>query len=93
MVSLLRPVDYVRKNDDKKTREMGFIAQEVEEVLAKLGYTDQGFLTKDDNGYISLRYNDFIAMLTKAIQEQQDTIQQQQEEINALKAELNTTIV
>ncbi|MBN4085275.1 tail fiber domain-containing protein, partial [Flavobacteriaceae bacterium AH-315-B10] len=77
VVKQLKPVDYVRKNNDAKTREMGFIAQDVEVLLAKIGYTDQGFLHKDDKGFMSLRYNDFIALLTKAIQEQQDIIEEQ----------------
>lgn len=69
MISQLRPVDYLRKNNAHQTREIGFIAQEVEEVLAQLGYNDQGMLNKDDKGYMSLRYNDFIPVLTKAVQE------------------------
>ena len=76
MVMQLQPVDYIRKNNEKQTREMGFIAQDLEAILAKLGYADQGFLTKDDDGYMSVRYNDFIALLTKALQEQQAIIDQ-----------------
>lgn len=76
-VKQLQPVDYVRKNNDAKTREMGFIAQDVETLLTKIGYDDQGFLHKDDKGFMSLRYNDFIALLTKAIQEQQEIIEEQ----------------
>ena len=48
---------------------MGFIAQDVELLLAKMGYSEQGFLTEDGEGRLSLRYNDFIALLTKATQE------------------------
>jgi len=40
-----------------------------------LGYDDQGFLTKDDEGRISLRYNDLIALHTKGMQEQQQIIE------------------
>ncbi|NNL81068.1 MAG: tail fiber domain-containing protein, partial [Flavobacteriaceae bacterium] len=87
-VSKLKPVDYIRKNNDKETREMGFIAQDVEQVLKDLGYDDQGFLTTDDEGRMSLRYNDLIALLTKAIQEQQVIISEQDNEINGLKTEL-----
>lgn len=35
-----------------------------------------------------LRYNDFIALLTKAIQEQQEIIDAQKSEINLLNSEL-----
>jgi hypothetical protein len=96
MVNKLRPVDYVRKNNTNKTHEIGFIAQEVEKVLTDLGYDKQGILTKDDSGYMSLRYNDFIPVLTKAIQEQQaqiealkakaDKVDDLQKQIDELKA-------
>jgi len=85
-VKQLKPVDYVRKNNNAKTREIGFIGQEVEALLAEIGYDDQGLLHKDDKGYISLRYNDFIAILTKGMQEQQEIIDHQQKEIESLKS-------
>ncbi len=91
VVKLLKPVDYVRKNNEYKTREMGFIAQDVEQLLTKIGYDNQGILTKDDKGFISLRYNDFIALLTKAIQEQQEIIEKQNNEIKSLTAEQQAT--
>ena len=77
VVKQLKPVDYIRKNNDARTRDMGFIAQDVEALLTKIGYDDQGLLTKDDKGLLSLRYNDLIALLTKAIQEQQEIIESQ----------------
>jgi len=100
MVNKLRPVDYVRKNNKVKTRETGFIAQDVEKVLNDLGYTKQGMLIKDDRGFMSLRYNDFIPVLTKAIQEQQEQIEKLkvkadkvddlQKQINELKELMKT---
>ena len=85
MISKLKPVDYIRKNNDKETREMGFIAQDVKQVLKDLGYVNQGFHTTDDEGKMSMRYNDFIAVLTKAIQEQHELIKSQSDEIKALQ--------
>jgi len=97
-VNQLKPVDYIRKNNEAKTREIGFIAQDIEMLLKEIGYEDQGFLTKDDNGFLGLRYNDLIALLTKAIQEQQTMIKalkakndEQSEMINA-NTELLRTI-
>ncbi|MBJ2173213.1 tail fiber domain-containing protein [Aureibaculum sp. A20] len=72
MVTQLKPVDYVRQNNEAKTREIGFVAQDVELLLNKLGYTNTGILTKDDEGRLSLRYNDFIPLLTKSVQELND---------------------
>ena len=88
----LKPVDYVRKTNDKKTREMGFIAQDVEALLIKIDYKDQGFLHKDDKGFMSLRYNDFIALLTKAIQEQQEIIENLKDENEHQNKQQNNTI-
>ncbi|MCW8849467.1 MAG: tail fiber domain-containing protein [Melioribacteraceae bacterium] len=77
IVMQLKPVDYIRKNSERKTREIGFIAQDVEKLLTEIDYKDQGFLTKDNNGRLNLRYNDFIALNTKALQEQQEIIKKQ----------------
>lgn len=90
MVNKLRPVDYVRKNADKNsfnvgTREIGLIAQEVDETLKNMGYTQSGIISKDDNGYYGIRYNDFIPVLIKAVQEQQAQIEALKLEIKALK--------
>ncbi len=88
MVMQLKPVDYTRKNNENRTREMGFIAQDLEVLLAKVDYKDQGFLTKDDDGYLSVRYNDFIALLTKALQEQQTIIHAQNSKIDMFESEM-----
>ncbi|MEH6765362.1 MAG: tail fiber domain-containing protein [Aequorivita antarctica] len=85
MVSQLKPVDYIRKNNENGTREIGFIAQDVQALLEKLGYTDQGILSTDDNGFMSLRYNDFIPVLVKAVQEQQKLIEDLQKERDAFE--------
>ena len=90
LIQRLRPVDYMRSNTDKNsfmanTREAGFIAQEVEETLAKLGYGNRGIVSTDDKGFYGLRYNDFIPVLVKGMQEQQSQIQEQQAQIEDLK--------
>ena len=74
-IKQLRPVSYYRNNDAKKKTEFGFIAQEVEETLNKAGATNNGIITKDDAGIYSVRYNDLIAPMVKAIQEQQEMIE------------------
>ncbi|MEZ5198316.1 MAG: tail fiber domain-containing protein [Bacteroidales bacterium] len=42
MLMQLKPVDYYRKNNERKTREMGFIAQDVEILLNEMGYDSNG---------------------------------------------------
>jgi len=91
-IQALNPVSYYRSNDEKKKTEYGFIAQEVEEALNNAGATNNGIITKDDAGMYSVRYNDFIAPMVKAIQEQQTSIQNQQKQIDELKALINKLI-
>ena len=84
LVKQLIPVDYIRKNNTAKKREIGFIAQDVDALLKRIEYEDQGIVSEDSKGMLSLRYDDFIALLTKAIQEQQEIIEGQDLQIRAL---------
>lgn len=81
----------------------GFIAQEVKEVMDTLnidfaGYKDPKMtIGGNDNSYLGLNYDQFIAPAVKAIQElnsqlvtAKQTIQSQQETINSILAELIT---
>ena len=78
----------MRKGAFERKREIGFIAQELEVALKKVGYHDQGFLTKGDQGLFEVRYNDFIGIIVKAIQEQQQTIANNLVEMKKNQAEL-----
>jgi hypothetical protein len=84
----LRPVSYTwnklhneqfGKNTDLK---YGFIAQEVEDIFPTM-------ITQDEEGYYWYNPSGMEAILTAAIQEQQDIIKAQQVEIDGLKARLN----
>jgi trimeric autotransporter adhesin len=68
-IAALRPVSYIRKNDVTGKREFGFIAQDVESVFSRYGDTDQGMLTKTNDGYLELRYNDFISILAQSVKD------------------------
>ena len=46
--------------------------------LTTYGVTQSGNITKDDKGMYNLRYNDFLAPMVKAIQEQQKIIEELQ---------------
>lgn len=81
----LNPVFYTRKNDDAKKAEYGIIAQELEASLRKFGAEINGIITKDDQGMYSVRYNDLLAPMIKAIQEQQVMIEALKAEIHLLK--------
>ncbi|MFK7833859.1 MAG: tail fiber domain-containing protein [Winogradskyella sp.] len=80
----LRPVSYIRNNDEKGKTEYGFIAQELEQALINVGDKNNGIISKDDAGMYGVRYNDFISITVKAVQEQQaliETLQKQNEEL------------
>jgi len=74
-IKALRPVFYIRENDPGKKTEYGFIAQEVESLLNVSGAANSGLIAKDDEGLLSMRYNDLLAPMVKAIQEQQALIE------------------
>ena len=72
LINSLRPVSYQRINDADATRwEAGFIAQEVEEAMVKLGLPNRGIIAIDERGNYGVRYNDFIPILVRGMQEQQ----------------------
>lgn len=88
----LRPVSYIRKSDIRKRTEYGFIAQELDEALNRAGDSNNAIISIDDNGMFGVRYNDFISITVKAVQEQQDLIEKLQKDNKELKA-LNTEIL
>jgi hypothetical protein len=82
----LRPVSYVRKNDENKKTEYGFIAQELEGALIAAGDKNNAIISKDLEGMYGVRYNDFISITVKAVQEQQVIIEELQKDNEELKA-------
>jgi len=85
-VAKLRPVSFVwkePKDDGMKGEQMGFIAQEVEQVLPSVVLTE-----KNEERTKGLKYNELIAVLTKAVQELKTANDRQEQELQALKTEL-----
>lgn len=80
----LRPVYYNWKNTEEygKQREVGFIAQEANKVIPEVAST----FKKDGEEYNSINYSRVVAVLTKAIQEQQALIESQNKRIAELEA-------
>jgi hypothetical protein len=74
-------VGYPEMNFDNKTH-IGVLAQEVEEVLPELVYTDE-------NGYKSVSYEKLTPVLIEAVKEQQSEIDSQNSEIMAQREKLN----
>ncbi len=85
-ITKLNPVSYIRKNDESKKTEYGFIAQELDQTLNEFGATNSGIITKDDAGMLSVRYNDLLSPMVKAIQElktENDILKKQNESLEA----------
>ena len=86
----VRVVNYTRTDDPTESRQLGVIAQELEEVFP--GLVDV-VAEKDVDGNVtcpdrkSVKYSVFVPMLIKAIQEQQAIIAQLQVDVAALKAQ------
>ena len=88
-IKQLNPVFYTRKDVEtyegktnisetttNPTTEYGFIAQELESTLNKFNAKGNGIISKDDAGMLGVRYNDLLAPMVKAIQEQQVMIEE-----------------
>ena len=85
-IKKLRPVEFVYNNAANGEKSLGFIAQEVQKVVADMNLEKSvDLVTPLSNEYLGLKTTELIAVLTKAIQEQQAMIENQQKEINELK--------
>ncbi|MCK9431654.1 MAG: tail fiber domain-containing protein [Candidatus Omnitrophica bacterium] len=63
-------------------RQIGIIAQEMEKEFPELVLTDK-------NGYKTIAYDKFTAVLLEAVKEQEDKIESLQDSINSLKSRLD----
>jgi hypothetical protein len=79
-VMKLRPVTY--KLNESNHQDIGFIAQEVKQVLPEIVYGKEGQMT--------MSYGQITSVLTKAIQEQQQMINQLKQMIESQQKEINT---
>jgi hypothetical protein len=79
-VMQLRPVDYTLISSDLK--QVGFIAQEVNKLVPEVITGIEGDLEKGE--ILGITYANLVAVLTKAIQEQQLQIEAQQKKIDYL---------
>lgn len=74
----LRPVTFKYKGGTSGRAHAGFIAQEVEQAMQECGITNEEFggLVIQDNGEYGLRYEEFIALHTAAIQNLQKKVEE-----------------
>ncbi len=62
-----------------KAPSIGFIAQEVQEVLPQL-------ISEDEKGYLSMDYQAVIPLLVEAIKEQQETITKLEDKVSSIES-------
>ena len=69
LVNQMRPVtfEYVEDYSDDRATQIGFVAQDLQEVLQGKEYLDG--IVKDDAEHLNVAYQSLIPVLTKAIQE------------------------
>ncbi|MFT3908581.1 MAG: tail fiber domain-containing protein [Ferruginibacter sp.] len=98
IISKLNPKTYFFRHDVEKgfvftdKRQYGFISQDVEKVLPELVHDIPGPVTPDEKGnlvasketYKGIAYDELIAVLVKAVQNQNDKISELQSQVNAL---------
>jgi hypothetical protein len=75
-VMKFRPVDYTLIGNNLK--QVGFIAQEMKKLVPEVVTGFEGDLSKHET--LSLTYENLVAVLTKAIQDQQEIINNLQKE-------------
>jgi hypothetical protein len=71
-VKQLRPVSYKLKADPRHQKGYGFIADEVDQIIAEgssLVYFEENWQVGEEKGFKTIHYPSYIAVLTKAIQE------------------------
>jgi len=80
IVKKLKPCEFEWEtkyiNGDGKLH-FGFIAQEVEKILSKNKY---GIVSREKEGYLSIKYLEFIPLLVKAIQELEEKVKMLEEQ-------------
>jgi hypothetical protein len=87
----LKPVSFQDRNNNRDENELGFIAQDVQEVLSEV-VVDKDY-RKNEDGFteeiqlerLGINYTSLIPVLVKAIQEQQEVIEELRSRIEQLE--------
>ena len=77
----LQGVKFTRTDDKKENRQIGFIAQEVEQIIPELVSTNLS-----GEKYKSIAYGNVTALLVEAIKELREEVKELKEEIKILKS-------
>jgi hypothetical protein len=91
-INKLRPVSYQFKRGETDLIHYGFIAQDIEVINEEEKVNFAG-LDNVNPDHLGLRYTEFIAPLTKAVQEQQQQIDLQSKQIEQLTAMVQSLLI
>jgi hypothetical protein len=80
-VKLINGYYYNLKSDETKSKKIGVIAQEIEQVLPELVH-------QDDNGYKNVEYSKLTALLIEAVKEQQLKIEELNKKIETQNSQI-----
>ena len=80
-VQAIQGVSFVKKNDEDKKQKIGFIAQQLKEVLPEVVH-------ENEDGIHSVAYGNITALLVEAVKDQQEIISQLEERIIDLENRL-----
>eukprot|EP00891_Asterochloris_glomerata_P008010 jgi/Astpho2/8010/fgenesh1_pg.00120_%23_7_t len=83
LIKRLRPVEFRWKEGEDRSKSWGLIAQEVQAEIPE----DSAVVQEAGDGFLSLAYQDLIAPLIKAMQEQQAVLDVLQKKVTALEIE------
>lgn len=83
----LRGVKFDWKDENKANDQLGFIAQEVEEILPEV-VKEVETLTKEDETHLTVNYPAVVPLLVEAIKEQQSIINRLEERLSDLENKL-----
>ena len=81
LVKKIKVRKYYMKNDSKKKHNIGFIADEIEEVIPP----DMENIVRNDNEFKSVNYGRMSAILWKTVQQQMERIDKLESEVAELK--------
>lgn len=75
LVKLLKPVQFVYNSQSDEKYSYGFLAQDVKASLNDVGATNSGMVSQMDSELLGMKTDELIAVLVKAVQEQQAEIE------------------
>ena len=84
IISKLKPVTFDWKDKERGGNSIGFIAQDVKEVIPNAVFEKKKLENNETVPYLAIENNQIIAALTKAVQEQQKQINELKQVINGI---------